>query len=56
MINGVCNESLVKVEGKEWLALIDLGSTNVNLTVSFAKELGVPIYKLNSFIEVAGMG
>ena len=32
------------------------GGTKSTITVSFTKELGVPIYKLNRFIEVEGTG
>ena len=53
---GNSNEPKVVVEGKSFLALIDLGSQVSPITQDLAAQLQLPIHTLATILNIEGMG
>ena len=53
---GKRNESLVIVEGEEYLGLLDSGVQMLTITISQAKKMGLKIQKLENMLDIEGGG
>ena len=53
---GPVNESIVTLEGKEYLALLDSGAQPSGISLKLAKKLGLKIYQLDTLLDIEGFG
>ena len=53
---GLANETFVKIEGKQYLALIDSGAQLLALPELLVRKLKLQIHSLNTIIEAEAMG